>query len=67
MRQDMASRLFALEGAEVDVEPGGGGTVWLVTADPGARVCPLCKTASERVRRRLPCEQAGGRRGGCWS
>ncbi len=44
-----ASRLFALDGAEVvevDEEPGGGRTVWLVTADPGARECPvpLCQT-----------------------
>ena len=41
MRQDMASRLFALEGAEVaevDAEPGGGRTVWVMTADPDARV-----------------------------
>jgi transposase len=49
----MASRLFALDGAEVaevDEEPGGGRTVWLVTADPAARVCPGCQTASEHVR-----------------
>jgi transposase len=49
----MASRLFALDGAEVaevDEEPGGGRTVWLVTADPGARLCPGCGTASEHVR-----------------
>ncbi len=49
----MASRLFALDGAEVaevDEEPGGGRTVWLVTADPAARVCPGCGTASEHVR-----------------
>ncbi len=42
MRQDMASRLFALEVVEVvevDEEPGGGRTVWLVTADPDARSC----------------------------
>jgi hypothetical protein len=52
----MASRLFALDGAEVaevDEEPGGGPTVWLVTADPGARVCPVCKTASEHVREQV--------------
>ena len=52
----MASRLFALEGAEVaevDEEPGGGRTVWLVTADPDARVCPLCKTPSEHVREQV--------------
>jgi hypothetical protein len=55
MRQDMASR-FALDGAEVaevDVEPGGGRTVGLVTADPGARVCPGCRTASEHVREQV--------------
>ena len=52
----MASRLFALEGAEVaevDEEPGGGRTVWLVTADPDARVCPLCKTPLEHVREQV--------------
>ena len=52
----MASRLFALDGAEVaevDEEPGGDRTVWLVTADPGARVCPVCKTASEHVREQV--------------
>ena len=56
VRQDMASRLFALEGAEVaevDVEPGGGRTVWLVTADPAARVCPGCQMASEHVREQV--------------
>jgi transposase len=52
----MASRLFALEGAEVaevDEEPGGGRTVWLVTADPAARVCPGCGTASGHVREQV--------------
>jgi transposase len=52
----MASRLFALDGAEVaevDVEPGGGRTVWLVTADPGAQVCPGCQMASEHVREQV--------------
>jgi hypothetical protein len=52
----MASRLFALEGAEVaevDEEPGGGRTVWLVSADPDARVCPVCKTPSEHVREQV--------------
>ena len=52
----MASRLFALEGAEVaevDEEPGGGRTVWLVTADPDARACPVCKTPSEHVREQV--------------
>ena len=56
MRQDMASRLFALEGAEVaevDVEPGGGRTVWLVTADPDARACPGCGTALGHVREQV--------------
>jgi transposase len=55
----MASRLFALDGAEVvevvevDEEPGGGRTVWLVTADPAARACPVCKTASEHAREQV--------------
>ena len=52
----MASRLFALEGAEVaevDEEPGGGRTVWVVTADPAARACPGCGTASEHVKERV--------------
>ena len=52
----MASRLFALDGAEVvevDQEPGGGRAVWLVTADPAARVCPGCGTASEHVREQV--------------
>ena len=52
----MASRLFALDGAEVaevDVEPGGGRTVWLVTADPAARVCPGCQMVSEHVREQV--------------
>ena len=52
----MASRLFALDGAEVaevDEEPGGGRTVWVMTADPGARACPVCKTASEHVKEQV--------------
>ena len=56
MRQDMASRLFALDGAEVvevDEEPGGGRTVWLVTADPDARVVPGVQMASAHVRERV--------------
>ena len=51
----MASRLFALEGvqvAEVDEEPGGGRTVWVVTADPQARGVPGCGTVSAQVRGR---------------
>ena len=59
----MASRLFALDGAEVvevDEEPGGGRTVWVVTADPGARACPVCATASEHVR-----EWVADASGGC--
>jgi transposase len=63
----MASRLFALEGAEVaevDVEPGGGRTVWLVTADPAARVCPGCGTASEHVRERVVTRPADVAHGG---
>src|SRR5271165_4019752 len=70
----MASRLFALDGAEVaevDQEPGGGRTVWLVTADPDARVCPVCKTASEHVREQVvtrPADVAhgGGQAGVVW-
>ena len=57
MRQDMASRLFALDGAEVaevDEEPGGGRTVWLVTADPDARVCPVLRDGVGA------CQGAGG-------
>ena len=38
------------EVVEVDEEPGGGRTVWVMTADPAARACPVCKTASEHVR-----------------
>ena len=52
----MASRLFALEGAEVaevDEEPGGGRTAWVVTADPGTRVCPVCKTPPGHVREQV--------------
>jgi transposase len=52
----MASRLFALDGVEVvevDQEPGDGRTVWLVTADPDARVCPGCGTASGHVREQV--------------
>lgn len=70
----MASRLFALEGAEVvevDEEPGGGRTVWVVTADPRARACPVCKTASEHVREWVATRPAdvahgGGRVGVVW-
>jgi transposase len=49
----MATQLFALEGvqvAEVDAEAGGGRTVWVVTADPGAAACPGCGTVSARVK-----------------
>ena len=63
----MASRLFALEGAEVaevDVEPGGGRTVWLVTADPAARACPGCQTVSEHVRERVVTRPADAGFGG---
>jgi transposase len=44
---------FALDGAEVNEEPGRGRTVWLVTAGPAARMCPVCKTASEHVREQV--------------
>jgi transposase len=49
----MATRLFALDGVdvvEVDAEAGGGRTVWVVTADPGAAACPGCGTVSARVK-----------------
>jgi len=52
----MASRLFALDGAEVvevDEGPGGGRMVWLVTAGPAARVCPGCQAAPGHVRGRV--------------
>ncbi len=70
----MASRLFALDGAEVvevDEEPGGGRTVWLVTADPDARSCPVCKTASAHVREWVATRPAdvahgGGQAGVMW-
>jgi len=63
----MASRLFALDGAEVvevDGEPGGGRTVWVVTSDPAARVCPVCGTASAHVKERVvtrPADAGHGR------
>ena len=63
----MASRLFALEGAEVaevDEEPGGGRTVWLVTADPGAWVCRVCGTASAHVREQVATRPADVAHGG---
>ncbi len=70
----MASRLFALDGAEVaevDEGPGGGRTVWVMTADPAARVCPLCETASEHVREQVVTQRpisamAGTRSGVAW-
>ena len=49
----MATRLFALDGVdvvEVDAEAGGGRTVRVVTADPGAAACPGCGTVSGRVK-----------------
>jgi transposase len=52
----MASRLFGLDGAEVaevDEEPDGRRTVWLVTADPAARACPACQVRSEHVREQV--------------
>jgi len=63
----MASRLFALDGvevAEVDEEPGGGRTVWVVTADPAARVCPVCNTASEHVKEQVMTRPADVAHGG---
>ncbi len=53
MRQDMASRLFALDGAEVvevDAESGGGRTVRVRPAGPQAPACPGCGTVSAHVK-----------------
>ena len=66
MRQNKASRLFALDGvqvAEVDAEAGGGRTVWVVTADPRAAACPGCGTASARVKEHLTTRPADLRYG----
>src|SRR5258708_26834958 len=49
----MASRLFALEGAEVvevDGEAGGSRTVWVRPAVPEAAACPGCGTVSAHVK-----------------
>src|SRR5258708_3434077 len=49
----MASRLFALEGAEVvevDAEAGGSRTVWVRPAVPEAAACPGCGTVSAHVK-----------------
>jgi transposase len=62
----MATRLFALDGVEVvevDAETGGGRTVWVVTADPGAAACPGCGTVSARVREYVTTRPADLRHG----
>jgi transposase len=62
----MATRLFALDGvqvAEVDAEAGGGRTVWVVTADPGAAACPGCGTVSARVKEHVTTRPADLRHG----
>ncbi len=49
----MASRLFALDGAEVvevDAEAGGSRTVWVRPAVPEAAACPGCGTVSAHVK-----------------
>ncbi len=49
----MASRLFALDGAEVvevDAEAGCGRTVWVRPAGPQAAACPGCGTVSAHVK-----------------
>ena len=62
----MATRLFALDGvqvAEVDAEAGGGRTVWVVTADPGAAASPGCGTVSARVKEHVTTRPADLRHG----
>ncbi|MGH3922666.1 MAG: ISL3 family transposase, partial [Pseudonocardiaceae bacterium] len=52
MDQDRASRLLGVEGVrvvEVDREDDGRVTVWLITSDPAAAVCPDCATRAGRV------------------
>jgi hypothetical protein len=49
----MASRLFALDGAEVvevDAEAGGSRTVWVRPTGPRAQACPDCGTVSAHVK-----------------
>jgi len=49
----MASRLFALDGAEVvevDAEAGGDRTVWVRPAGPRAAACPGCGTVPAHVK-----------------
>ena len=52
MEQDRASALLGVEGVrvvEVDREDDGRVTVWVMTSDPDAVVCPGCQTPAERV------------------
>jgi len=50
--QDRASTLLGVDGArvvEVDRESDGQVTVWAVSSDPNAAVCPDCATPARRV------------------
>ena len=52
MERDRASALLGVEGVrvvEVDREDDGRVTVWVMTSDPDAVVCPGCQTPAERV------------------
>jgi transposase len=52
MVQDTASALFGVEGlrvAEAETEADGSVTVWVATDDPGAALCPDCRTRAGRV------------------
>jgi transposase len=58
----MASRLFALDGAqvvEVDAEAGGGRTVRVRPAGPGLAACPGCGTVSGHVKGYVTTRPAG--------
>jgi len=56
VEQDTASALLGVEGlrvVEVEVEDDGGLSVWVVTCDPDAAVCPDCGERAERVHERV--------------
>ena len=56
MGQDRASVLLGVEGVrvvEVDREEDGRVTVWVITSDPDAAVCPDCGTRAGRVHQRV--------------